>query len=50
MKLADKAILGVVSESSGRNASEPEGSLVRINSGAEPVVWGRRQHDVSQPD
>jgi len=30
MKLTDKAILGMVSESSGRNMSEPEGSLVRI--------------------
>ena len=37
MILADKAILGVVSESSGRNASEPEGSLVRINSVTEVV-------------
>ena len=30
MKLADKAILGMVSESPGRNASEPIGGLVRI--------------------
>ncbi len=30
MKLTDKAILGMVSESSGRNMSEPRGSLVRI--------------------
>ena len=33
MKLTDKAILGVVSELPGRNASEPIGGLVRINSG-----------------
>ena len=30
MKLTDKAIVGMVSESPGRNVSEPEGSLVRI--------------------
>jgi len=41
MKLIDKAIFGMVSESSGRNASEPTGSLVRIKiPEAEPVVWG----------
>jgi hypothetical protein len=51
MKLADKAILGMVSESSGRNESEPRGSLVRIkNPKAESVEWGRRQHGVSQTD
>ena len=51
MKLTDKAILGMVSESPGRNASEPIGSLVRIKvPEAEPVVWGRRQQDVSQTD
>jgi hypothetical protein len=27
MKLADKAIVGMVSESPGRNASEPSGGL-----------------------
>ena len=42
MKLADKAILGVVSESSGRNASEPEGSLVRINSGGRARCVGAK--------
>ena len=36
MKLADKAILGMVSESPGRNVSEPTGGLVKIN----PVVAG----------
>ena len=51
MKLTDKAIFGMVSESSGRNESEPVGSLVRIEvPEAEPVLWGRRQHDVSQID
>ena len=30
MKLIDKAILGVVSESPGRNESEPTGGPVRI--------------------
>ena len=30
MKLADKAVLGTVSKSPGRNASEPIGGLVRI--------------------
>ena len=29
VKLIGKAILGMVSESSGRNASEPTGSLVK---------------------
>ena len=49
MKLADKAIFGMVSESPGRNASEPRGSLVRINAPeAEPVLWGRRQYEMSQ--
>jgi len=30
MKLADKAVLGTVSKSPGRNESEPRGGLVRI--------------------
>ena len=30
MKLTDKAILGMVSESPGRNVTEPTGGLVRI--------------------
>jgi hypothetical protein len=51
MKLTDKAIFGMVSESPGRNASEPIGSLVRIEvPEAEPVVWGRRQHEMSHAD
>ena len=40
MKPTDKAILGMVSESPGRNASEPRGGLVQnINPKAEP--YGR---------
>ena len=51
MKRADKAILGMVSKSSGRNVSELRGSLVRIQvPEAEPLGWGRRPHDVSQTD
>jgi hypothetical protein len=51
VKLIDKAIFGMVSESPGRNASEPTGSLDRKQSSeAEPVRVGRRQHDVSQSD
>jgi hypothetical protein len=30
MKPADKAILGMVSESPGRNGSEPTGGLVKV--------------------
>ena len=33
MKPTDKAILGMVSESPGRNESEPTGGLDKINSG-----------------
>ncbi len=51
MKRADKAILGMVSKFSGRNASELRRSPVRIQvPEAEPVVWGRRPRDVSQTD
>ncbi len=51
MKLTDKAISGMVSESPGRNVSEPVGSLVRIQiPETEPVGWWRREHDVSQTD
>ena len=45
MKLTDKAILGMVSKSPGRNASEPIISLVRIKvPEAEPgwKRWSRR--------
>jgi hypothetical protein len=48
MKPTDKAILGMVSKSSGRNASEPRGGLVRNNPKAEPPKVGRRQHGRSQ--
>lgn len=51
MKLTDKAILGMVSESSGRNGSEPAGSLVRIlGPEAEPVGVERRRHDMLHAD
>ena len=51
MKRTDKAIFRMVSKFSGRNVSELRGSLVRIQvPEAEPVVWGRRPHDVSQTD
>ena len=51
MKLTDKTIFGMASESPGRNTSEPIGSLVRIKvPEAEPVAWGRRQHEMSQAD
>jgi hypothetical protein len=45
MKPTDKTILGMVSESPGRNESEPRGSLERHNPKAEPFTLGRRQHD-----
>ena len=49
VKLIDKAILGMVSESPGRNVSEPTGGLVRkLLLEAEPSGPGRRQHGVSQ--
>ncbi len=51
LKLIDKAIFWMVSESPGRNASEPTGSLVRkSHPEAEPFVVGRRQHVVSHAD
>jgi hypothetical protein len=46
MKPTDQAILGMVSESPGRNASEPSGGLdKKMNPEAEPSPYGRRQHD-----
>jgi hypothetical protein len=46
MKPTDKAILGMVSESPGRNASEPSGGLdKKMIPEAEPSPSGRRQHD-----
>jgi hypothetical protein len=50
MKPTDKAALGAVSESPGRNESEPIGGLDTINPKAEPFGSGRRQHDVPQSD
>jgi len=50
MKPTDKAVLGTVSESPGRNESEPIGGLDKNYPKAEPSMFGRRQHDVSQTD
>jgi hypothetical protein len=51
MKPTDKAILGMVSESPGRNVSEPRGGLDKIkHPKAEPSLVGRRQHDMAQTD
>lgn len=51
MKPIDKAIPGMVSESPGRNVSEPTGGLdKKITLEAEPTWVGRRQHEVSQSD
>ena len=50
MKPTDKAILGMVSESPGRNESEPIGGLDKINPKAEPFRSGRRQHGMAQTD
>ena len=49
MKPTDKAIHGMVSESSGRNASELRSGLVKkINPKAETSMVGRRQHGMTQ--
>ena len=51
MKPTDKAILGMVSESPGRNVSEPRSGLDKIYTPkAEPSVVGRRQHGMAQTD
>jgi hypothetical protein len=51
MKPTDKAIFGMVSESPGRNASEPSGGLdKKMNPEAEPSPYGRRQHDKPRAD
>ena len=51
LKPADKAIIGMVSESPGRNASEPAGGLVNLRvPEAEPSSVGRRQHDSLHAD
>ena len=45
MKPTDQAILGMVSESPGRNGSEPSGGLdKKLTPEAEPSRVGRRQH------
>ena len=51
VKPIDKAILGIVSESPGRNASEPIGGPVNKRTPeAEPSRVGRRQHDKTKSD
>jgi hypothetical protein len=50
MKPIDKAIVGMVSESPGRNVSEPRGGLEKITLEAEPTMVGRRQHEGLQSD
>jgi hypothetical protein len=50
MKPTDKAILGMVSESPGRNVSEPRGGLDKIDPKAEPSMVGRRLHGMTQAD
>jgi hypothetical protein len=50
VKPTDKAILGMVSESPGRNVSEPRGGLDKNNPKAEPSSVGRRLHGMSQTD
>ena len=42
MKLTDKAILGMVSKSPGRNASEPIGGLDRISPGGRARCLGAK--------
>jgi hypothetical protein len=49
-KPTDKALLGRVSESLGRNVSEPRSSLENWNLEAEPFKPGRRQQGGSQTD
>jgi hypothetical protein len=51
LKPIDKAIFGMVSESPGRNASEPIGGPVtNQNPEAEPSRVRRRQHGLAHPD
>ena len=51
MKLTDKAIVRMVSESPGRNASEPAGGPdKRITAEAELSMVERRQQGASQTD
>ena len=48
MKPTDKAILGMVSKSPGRNASEPQVASKILAPEAEPPSRGRRQHGLAQ--
>jgi len=51
VKPIDKAILGIVSESPGRNASEPIGGPVKNKTPeVEPTTVGRRQHGMTKSD
>jgi hypothetical protein len=51
MEPTDKAILGMASESPGRNESELNGGLdKKKNPEAESFPSGRRQYEVLQPD
>ena len=50
MKLTDKAIVRMVSESPGRNASEPTGGPEKITVEAELSMVERRQQGASQTD
>jgi len=51
VKLIDKAIFGMVSESPGRNESEPTGGPdKKVASEAESPGPGRRQHGLSKSD
>ena len=42
MKPTDEAILGMVSESPGRNASEPSGGLDKNDSGGRALCFGAK--------
>ncbi len=50
VKLTDKAIVRMVSESPGRNTSEPTGGPEKITVEAELSMVERRQQDASQTD
>ena len=50
MKPTDKAVHGTVSESPGRNESEPTGGLDTCIPKAEPARVGRRLHGMAQTD
>ena len=50
VKLTDKAIVRMVSESPGRNAGEPTGGPEKITVEAELSMVERRQQGASQTD